>query len=126
MRFASTAVLAIVAIAMRLDAPVAQPSQPPAAGAATIEEITVIGRYPGPPLWKVTSGGLIFLPLLWLQSTWLINALLYVVFVAGYCVILLLLRIVTLSEVTVLGRAFRSKNAIFDGSKSVRKEYLDG
>src|SRR5690242_1989045 len=22
----------------------------------TIEEITVIGRYPGPPLWKVTSG----------------------------------------------------------------------
>ncbi len=23
---------------------------------ATIEEITVIGRYPGPPLWKVTSG----------------------------------------------------------------------
>jgi len=24
--------------------------------APTIEEITVIGRYPGPPLWKVTSG----------------------------------------------------------------------
>ena len=22
----------------------------------TIEEITVVGRYPGPPLWKVTSG----------------------------------------------------------------------
>src|SRR5687768_13410724 len=23
---------------------------------ATIEEITVVGRYPGPPLWKVTAG----------------------------------------------------------------------
>ena len=57
---------------------------------------------------------------------WIINALLYVVFVAGYSVILVLLRIATLSEVTVLGRAFCSKNALFDGSKSVRKEYLDG
>jgi len=75
---------------------------------------------------SMVASGLIFLPLLWLQSSWLINALLYVVFVAGYCVILLLLRIVTLSEVTVLGRAFRSKNAAFNGSKSVRKEYLDG
>jgi hypothetical protein len=56
MRFASIAVLAIVAIAIRLDAPAAQPSQPAGAGATTIEEITVIGRYPGPPLWKVTSG----------------------------------------------------------------------
>jgi len=56
MRFASAAVLAIVAIAVQLDAPAAQSSQPPGAGAATIEEITVIGRYPGPPLWKVTSG----------------------------------------------------------------------
>jgi uncharacterized protein YbaP (TraB family) len=31
----------------------AQPAEP---GTPTIEEITVIGRYPGPPLWKVTSG----------------------------------------------------------------------
>jgi len=35
-------------------------SEPGAAQASseapTIEEITVIGRYPGPPLWKVTSG----------------------------------------------------------------------
>ena len=28
----------------------------PSGDRATIEEITVIGRYPGPPLWKVTSG----------------------------------------------------------------------
>ena len=32
-------------------------AQTPSGGdVATIEEITVIGRYPGPPLWKVTSG----------------------------------------------------------------------
>lgn len=70
--------------------------------------------------------GLIFLPLLWLKSSWSINALLYVVFVVGYCIVLLVLRIVTLSEVTALGRAFRSKNGIFNASQSVRKEYLDG
>jgi uncharacterized protein YbaP (TraB family) len=28
----------------------------PAGAAATIEEITVVGRYPGPPLWRVSSG----------------------------------------------------------------------
>ena len=70
--------------------------------------------------------GFIFLPLLYLQSSWLINVLLYAVFAVGYCALLLLLRLVTFSEVTVLSRAFRSKNAIFDGSKSVRKEYPDG
>ena len=32
-------------------------AQPPSGGAPpTIEEITVIGRYPGPPLWRVSSG----------------------------------------------------------------------
>jgi O-antigen/teichoic acid export membrane protein len=75
---------------------------------------------------SIIALGFIFLPLLWLQSSWLINALLYAVFVAGYCAVLLLLRLVTFSEVTALGRAFRSKNAVFDESKSGRKEYLDG
>jgi O-antigen/teichoic acid export membrane protein len=75
---------------------------------------------------SIIALGFIFLPLLWLQSPWPINALLYAVFGVGYCALLLLLRIVTLSEVTALGRAFRSKNVIFDGSKSGRKEYLDG
>ena len=70
--------------------------------------------------------GFIFLPLLCLQSSWLINALLYAVFVLGYCAILLLLRLVRFSEVTVLSRAFRLRNANFDASKRVRKEYLDG
>src|SRR5215204_728304 len=31
-------------------------AQPASDAPTTIEEITVIGRYPGPPLWKVTSG----------------------------------------------------------------------
>ena len=31
-------------------------AQSPSVERNTIEEITVIGRYPGPPLWKVASG----------------------------------------------------------------------
>ena len=35
----------------------AEPVAAQASGdAPTIEEITVIGRYPGPPLWKATRG----------------------------------------------------------------------
>ena len=75
---------------------------------------------------SIIALGFIFLPLLWLQSSWPINALLYAVFVVGYCVLLLFLRIITFSEVVAVGRAFRSKNAIFNASKSVGKEYLDG
>jgi hypothetical protein len=40
--------------ALALVAPAA--AQPGDGERPTIEEITVIGRYPGPPLWKVTSG----------------------------------------------------------------------
>jgi O-antigen/teichoic acid export membrane protein len=69
--------------------------------------------------------GLIFLPLLWLQSSWSINVLLYSVFVIGYSTLLLLLRFVTLSEVVAVWRAFRSKSEMFNWSKSVRNEYLD-
>jgi O-antigen/teichoic acid export membrane protein len=70
--------------------------------------------------------GFIFLPLLWLQSSWPINALLYAVFGVGYCGLLFLLRIFTFSEAVAIGRAFRSKNRILHGSKSVGKEYFDG
>jgi O-antigen/teichoic acid export membrane protein len=70
--------------------------------------------------------GFIFLPLLWLQSSWPINVLLYAVFGVGYCALLLLLRIFTFSEAVAVGRAFRSKNRILNGSKSVGKEYVDG
>lgn len=49
--------------------------------------------------------GFIFLPLLWLQSSWLINALLYVVFIVGYCTVLLVLRIVTPEELKTVYQA---------------------
>jgi O-antigen/teichoic acid export membrane protein len=75
---------------------------------------------------SIIALGFIFVPLWWLQSSWRINALLYLVFVGGYFSLLVLFRVIKSSEVTALGRAFRSKNAIFDASKSVRKEYLDG
>lgn len=56
MRLVSAA-LAVIAIAVKVDVALAQPERLPAAGpATTIEEMVVIGRYPGPPLWKVTSG----------------------------------------------------------------------
>jgi len=62
---------------------------------------------------SIIALGFIFLPLLWLQSSWLINALLYVVFVVGYSGFLLLLRVITFSEAVAVGRAFRPKNEIF-------------
>ncbi|HSC14436.1 MAG TPA: TraB/GumN family protein [Gammaproteobacteria bacterium] len=49
-RFQFAALLVALALATPASA------QTGAAGHPTIEEITVIGRYPGPPLWKVTSG----------------------------------------------------------------------
>jgi hypothetical protein len=45
---------AVILVALALAAPA--PAQTGADEHPTIEEITVIGRYPGPPLWKVTSG----------------------------------------------------------------------
>jgi O-antigen/teichoic acid export membrane protein len=74
---------------------------------------------------SIIALGLIFLPLLWLRSSWPINALLYAVFAASYCALLFLLGITTFSEAVAVRRAFRSKNTIFDTSKSVGKEYLD-
>ncbi len=46
--FATAAALGMTAIAAS--------QAPPHADPTTIEEITVIGRYPGPPLWRVSSG----------------------------------------------------------------------
>jgi O-antigen/teichoic acid export membrane protein len=75
---------------------------------------------------SIIVSGFIFLPLLWLQSSWPVNALLYAVFGAGYSVVLLLLRVVTLSEITALSQAFRSQNAISNAPKTLGEEYLDG
>jgi len=46
--FATGAALGVAAIAAS--------QAPPHGDPTTIEEITVIGRYPGPPLWRVSSG----------------------------------------------------------------------
>ena len=75
---------------------------------------------------SIIALGFIFLPLLRLQASWSINVLLYAVFVVGYCILLILLRIITLSEVVAIGRAFHPKNAIFNVPKSPGNEYLDG
>jgi len=49
--------LAAVAALLCTEPSAAQAVAPEAAAAApTIEEITIVGRYPGPPLWKVSSG----------------------------------------------------------------------
>jgi O-antigen/teichoic acid export membrane protein len=71
---------------------------------------------------SIIALGFIFLPLLWLQASWSINLLLYALFVAGYGSIIILLRIITLSEVVAVGRAFRSKNAMPNVSKSPGEE----
>jgi O-antigen/teichoic acid export membrane protein len=75
---------------------------------------------------SIIALGFVFLPLLWLKASWSFNVLLYAVFALGYCTLLILLRIITFSEVVAVGRAFHSKNAIFNGLKSPGKEYLDG
>ncbi len=49
--------LATLIAATAVAASTTSTAQPAAGGAqSTIEEITVVGRYPGPPLWKVASG----------------------------------------------------------------------
>jgi uncharacterized protein YbaP (TraB family) len=53
-RLVSAARACVLAVALVLAAAAA--AQTGGDERATIEEITVIGRYPGPPLWKVTSG----------------------------------------------------------------------
>jgi|SRR5688572_3243406 uncharacterized protein YbaP (TraB family) len=48
--------IALVAALAAVMQPAATEAQSDGDPRATIEEITVIGRYPGPPLWKVTAG----------------------------------------------------------------------
>lgn len=62
--------------------------------------------------------GLPFLSLLVWQSSWLVNVVLYGIFVIGYCILLILLRFMTLSEVVAVWRAIRSKSEIINWSKS--------
>lgn len=60
--------------------------------------------------WAWTIGlGFLFLPLVWLKSSWLINVTLYGGFIIGYGFLLFFLRIVTPTEVVTLRRIFRSR-----------------
>jgi PST family polysaccharide transporter len=60
--------------------------------------------------WAWTIGlGLLFLPLVWWKSSWLINVTLYGGFIIGYGFLLFFLRIVTPTEVVTLRRIFRSR-----------------
>jgi O-antigen/teichoic acid export membrane protein len=70
---------------------------------------------------SIIALGFIFLPLLWLRSSWSINVLLYAVFIIGYCIILIVLRIITLSEVLAIGRAFDSKKCDVQCVKNSRE-----
>jgi len=54
--------------------------------------------------------GVLFLPLVWLRSSWAINVSLYGTFILGYSGMLLLLRVVTRSEVAALWRALVSSD----------------
>jgi O-antigen/teichoic acid export membrane protein len=69
--------------------------------------------------------GFIFLPLLWLQSSWPVNVTLYGVFLIGYGSLLFFLQIVTPAEVVAVWRAFGSKSGKFNWPKSMSNEYLD-
>jgi O-antigen/teichoic acid export membrane protein len=59
-----------------------------------------------------------FLLLLWARSSWVVNVALYGVFAAGYGGILMLLRVVTLSELASLWRILRERREQIDGSSS--------
>jgi hypothetical protein len=58
--------------------------------------------------------GLPFLPLLWLQSSWIINCALYSIFVVGYVSLLLFLRIITLEELKTVWRGIDPRRRISD------------
>lgn len=70
--------------------------------------------------------GFVFLPLAWLKSSWTVNIILYGFFVMGYSILLLVLRLITFSEVVTVWQAFRSKNVIQDRSRGIKDEYIHG
>jgi hypothetical protein len=58
--------------------------------------------------------GLPFLSLLWLQSSWMMNCVLYSIFVVGYVSLLLFLRIITLGELKTVWRGIDPRRRISD------------
>jgi O-antigen/teichoic acid export membrane protein len=62
--------------------------------------------------------GLPFLLLLGWQSSWLVNGVLYVIFVIGYFILLFFLRVIRPSEVVAVWRALHSRGEIINWPKS--------
>jgi hypothetical protein len=64
-------------------------------------------------LMKKTNGiGGLFLPLVWLRSSWPVNMGLYMVIITGYCSVLFFPRVITLEEIISMSRAFRKRGAL--------------
>jgi O-antigen/teichoic acid export membrane protein len=59
--------------------------------------------------------GMLFLPLLWLRSSWRVNVALFAVFLVGYVGLLWALKIVTSGEILRMRRALRSDLLALDG-----------
>jgi O-antigen/teichoic acid export membrane protein len=65
--------------------------------------------------WLWASGlGVLFLPLMWFRSSWMVNLALYGLFVTGYTILLLFLRVTTLKEVRGLWHVISSRERISD------------
>jgi O-antigen/teichoic acid export membrane protein len=82
-------------------------------GGSTLHAVVLAWRLrdqagPGLRSWvRAIVLALPFLPLLWLRSSPLVNGALFLAFVAGYGVLLLLSRVVTWADLRVLGDVFR-------------------
>ncbi len=65
--------------------------------------------------WLLAIGlGVLFLPLVWLRSTWMVNLALYGLFILGYMILLLFLRVITTGEMRIFWQAIRSRQKIPD------------
>jgi O-antigen/teichoic acid export membrane protein len=64
-------------------------------------------------IWVIVLG-LLYLPLLWWQSSWMMNCALYSIFVVGYVSLLLFLRIITLGELKTVWRGIDPRRRISD------------
>ena len=65
--------------------------------------------------WLLAIGlGGLFLPLVWLRSSWMVNLALYGLFIFGYIIFLFFLRVITIREVRALWQAMGPRHRISD------------
>lgn len=63
--------------------------------------------------WLLAIGlGGLFLPLVWLRSSWMVNLALYGLFIFGYMIFLFFLRVITIREVKALWQAMGLRHSI--------------